>query len=69
MNKSKGTFVSTIVSLLADGMAIRMVNHKTAGARLILVPEKDVEEKAVFGRLNRSSAFVQFGGEIPAPIA
>jgi uncharacterized protein (UPF0210 family) len=70
----------TIAALLADEMAIGMVNHKTTGVRLIPVPGKDVGEKAVFGGLfgeayiievrniNCSSAFVQFGGRIPAPI-
>jgi uncharacterized protein (UPF0210 family) len=70
----------TIAALLADEMAIGMVNHKTTGVRLIPIPGKDVGEKAVFGGLfgeayiievrniNCSSAFVQFGGRIPAPI-
>ncbi len=61
-------------------MAIGVVNHKTTGVRLIPFPGKDVGEKAVFGGLfgeayimevrnmNRSSAFVGFGGRIPAPI-
>jgi uncharacterized protein len=61
-------------------MAIGVINHKTTAVRLIPVPGKDVGEKAVFGGLfgeayildvknmNRSSAFVQFGGRIPAPI-
>ncbi len=70
----------TIAALLADEMAIGMINHKTTGVRLIPVPGKDVGEKAVFGGLfgeayiievrnaNCSSAFVRFGGRIPAPI-
>ena len=70
----------TIAALIADEMAIGMVNHKTTGVRLIPVPGKDVGEKAVFGglfgeayimevrNLNQSSAFVRFGGRIPAPI-
>jgi len=71
---------ATIAALLADEMAIGVVNHKTTGVRLIPVPGKDVGEKAIFGGLfgeayiievrniNRSSAFVGFGGKIPAPI-
>jgi uncharacterized protein (UPF0210 family) len=71
---------STIAAILADEMAIGVVNHKTTGVRLIPVPGKDVGQKAVFGGLfgeayimevrnpNRSSAFVGFGGRIPAPI-
>ncbi len=70
----------TIAAILADEMAIGVVNHKTTAVRLIPVPGKDVGEKAVFGGLfgeaniievrniNRSSNFVSFGGRIPAPI-
>ena len=71
---------STIAAIIADEMAIGVVNHKTTGVRLIPVPGKDVGERAVFGGLfgeayimevrnmNRSSNFVGFGGRIPAPI-
>ena len=71
---------STIAAILADEMAIGVVNHKTTAVRLIPVPGKEVGQKAVFGGLfgeahimevrnmNRSSAFVTFGGRIPAPI-
>jgi len=70
----------TIAAILADEMAIGVVNHKTTGVRLIPVPGKKVGDKAVFGGLfgeaaiaevrgiNRSSTFVSFGGRIPAPI-
>jgi len=70
----------TIAAILADEMAIGVVNHKTTGVRLIPVPGKDVGEKAVFGGLfgeanimevrnnHCSSTFVGFGGRIPAPI-
>ncbi len=70
----------TISAILADEMAIGMVNHKTTAVRVIPVPGKDVGEKAVFGGLfgeayilevknvNRSSGFIRFGGRIPAPI-
>jgi hypothetical protein len=70
----------TIAAILADEMAIGVVNHKTTGVRLISVPGKKVGEKAVFGGLfgeatiaevrgvNRSSGFVSFGGRIPAPL-
>ena len=70
----------TIAALLADEMAIGVVNHKTTGVRLIPVPGKDVGDKAVFGGLfgeayiievrnaNRSSNFIRFGGRIPAPL-
>jgi len=70
----------TIAAILADEMAIGVVNHKTTAVRLIPVPGKDVGDKAVFGGLfgeanvievkniNRSSLFVRFGGRIPAPL-
>ena len=70
----------TIAAILADEMAIGVVNHKTTGVRLIPVPGKEVGEKAVFGglfgeayiievkNLNCSSTFIRFGGRIPAPI-
>jgi len=70
----------TIAALLADEMAIGVVNHKTSAVRLIPVPGKDVGEKAIFGGLfgeaciievrnaNRSSHFIRFGGRIPAPL-
>ena len=71
---------ATIAAIVADEMAIGIVNHKTTAVRLIPVPGKDVGEKARFGglfgeahvmevrNLNRSSGFVGFGGRIPAPI-
>jgi hypothetical protein len=70
----------TIAAILADEMAIGVVNHKTTAVRLIPVPGKDVGDKAVFGGLfgeanvievrniNRSSNFIRFGGRIPAPL-
>ncbi len=71
---------NTLAAILADEMAIGVVNHKTTAVRLIPVPGKDVGDKAVFGglfgeahimevrNLNRSAGFVGFGGRIPAPI-
>ena len=71
---------NTIAAIVADEMAIGVINHKTTAVRLIPVPGKDVGEKAVFGGLfgeahimevknvNCSSKFVRFGGRIPAPI-
>ncbi|MBI4496145.1 MAG: PFL family protein [Deltaproteobacteria bacterium] len=70
----------TIAAILADEMAIGVVNHKTTAVRLIPVPGKDVGDKAVFGGLfgeahilevknfQGSAKFVSFGGRIPAPI-
>jgi len=70
----------TIAAIIADEMAIGVFNHKTTAVRLIPVPGKDVGDKAVFGGLfgeayiaevrniECSSAFIGFGGRIPAPI-
>jgi uncharacterized protein (UPF0210 family) len=70
----------TIAAIIADEMAIGVFNHKTTAVRLIPVPGKDVGDKAVFGGLfgeahivevrniECSSAFMGFGGRIPAPI-
>ncbi len=70
---------STISGILADEMAIGMVNQKTTAVRLIPVIGKDVGETVEFGGLlghapvmpvNRfgCEAFVRRGGRIPAPI-
>ncbi|MGB9700213.1 MAG: PFL family protein [Thermodesulfobacteriota bacterium] len=70
----------TIAAILADEMAIGVMNHKTTAVRVIPVPGKDVGDKAIFGGLfgeayiidvphaNCSSPFVRYGGRIPAPI-
>ena len=73
------TEASTISGIIADEMAIGMVNQKTTAVRLIPVIGKDVGEIAEFGGLlgyapimpvNQFSceAFVERGGRIPAPI-
>ena len=73
------TKASTISGIIADEMAIGMVNQKTTAVRLIPVIEKDVGEIAQFGGLlgyapiipvNEfdCSAFVSRRGRIPAPI-
>ena len=73
------TTASTISGIIADEMAIGMVNQKTTAVRLIPVIGKDVGETAEFGGLlgyapimpvNQFScnAFVERGGRIPAPI-
>lgn len=70
----------TIAAIIADEMAIGVINNKTTAVRIIPVPNKDVGEKAVFGGLFGeayiipvknafcSDRFVEFGGKIPAPI-
>lgn len=70
---------TTIAGIIADEMAIGMVNQKTTACRLIPVIGKGVGEAAEFGGLlgtapimpvNKFScaAFVDRGGRIPAPI-
>ncbi len=73
------TPVSTISALIADEMAIGMVNNKTTAVRIIPVPNKTVGEYVEFGGLlgrapimpvhNKSAEkFISRGGRIPAPI-
>ncbi len=73
------TPATTIAGIIADEMAIGMVNQKTTAVRLIPVIGKDVGEFAQFGGLlgeakimpvNRFGCadFVNRGGRIPAPI-
>jgi uncharacterized protein (UPF0210 family) len=74
-----GTPASTISAIIADEMAIGMVNQKTTAVRVIPVPGKKAGEWAEFGGLlggapimpvnpADSSAFVGRGGRIPPPI-
>ncbi|MDR2392770.1 MAG: PFL family protein [Treponema sp.] len=73
------TSPATIAAIIADEMAIGMVNHKTTAVRLIPVPGKQVGQWAEFGGLlggapimgvnpAKSDAFIARGGTIPAPI-
>ena len=73
------TPVSTIAGMIADEMAIGMINKKTTAVRIIPAPNKKIGDKVVFGGLlgeapimkinSLSSAnFVERGGRIPAPI-
>lgn len=73
------TPATTISGIIADEMAIGMVNNKTTAVRLIPVPGKDVGDWAEFGGLlggapimavNKFSCadFINRGGRIPAPI-
>jgi uncharacterized protein (UPF0210 family) len=75
------TPVETIAALIADEMAIGVMNDKTTGVRLIPVPGGKVGQKVEFGGLfgsatimdvrntGASDRFVHFGGRIPAPFA
>ena len=73
------TPASTIAGIIADEMAIGMINSKTTAVRVIPVPGKGVGEKASFGGLlgeayiipvpgGDASGFIAHGGRIPAPI-
>jgi uncharacterized protein len=71
---------ATISAIIADEMAIGMINNKTTAVRLIPVPGKEAGEMVSFGGLfgesaiapvrnaGKSKRFVEFGGKIPAPI-
>jgi uncharacterized protein len=70
----------TLAAIIADEMAIGVVNGKTTGVRLIPVPGAKAGELVEFGGLfgsatimevrnpGASDAFIRFGGRIPAPI-
>ena len=73
------TPVETIAGIIADEMAIGMINKKTTAVRIIPVVGKNIGDEVVYGGLlgkapimavnNLSSAnFVRRGGRIPAPI-
>jgi uncharacterized protein len=70
----------TVAAIIADEMAIGVINKKTTAARLIPVPGKKAGEQAYFGGLlgqatiievpgnGSSNPFIRRGGRIPAPI-
>ena len=73
------TSAETIAAIIADEMAIGVMNHKTTAVRIIPVVGKGVGEMVEFGGLlgrapimpvNRfaSDVFIRRGGRIPAPI-
>ena len=73
------TTEDTIAGIIADEMAIGMINKKTTAVRIIPVPNKKVGDMAVYGGLLgeapimnvrelSSTNFVKRGGRIPAPI-
>jgi hypothetical protein len=74
------TSAETISAIIADEMAIGVVNNKTTAVRLIPVPGAKASEVVDFGGLfgsmpvmevrnaGSSDGFVHFGGRIPAPI-
>ncbi|MCL2758898.1 MAG: PFL family protein [Treponema sp.] len=73
------TSAATIAAIIADEMAIGMVNNKTTAVRVIPVPGKKCGDWAEFGGLlggspimavnsAKSDLFINRGGRIPAPI-
>lgn len=74
------TSAATLAAIIADEIAIGVINKKTTAARLIPVPGKKAGEHAYFGGLLGQSVimpvnnatgdnpFLQRGGLIPAPI-
>jgi uncharacterized protein (UPF0210 family) len=74
------TSAETIAAIIADEMAVGVMNNKTTGVRLIPVPGGKAGDFVEFGGLfgsatimpvrntGVSAAFVKLGGRIPAPI-
>lgn len=73
------TPASTLSAIIADEMAIGVINKKTTAVRIIPVPDKGVGDSVEFGGLLgrapimpvngfSSEVFVRRGGRIPAPI-
>ncbi len=73
------TSAETIAAIIADEMAIGVMNNKTTAVRIIPVPGKDVGDSVEFGGLLGTAPimpvnkfgcadFIRRGGRIPAPI-
>lgn len=73
------TSAETISAIIADEVAIGVINNKTTAVRIIPVPGKDVGDMVEFGGLLgaapvmqlskfNSDEFIKRGGRIPAPI-
>ena len=70
----------TLSAIIADEMAIGLINKKTTAVRIIPVPGKKAGDRVEFGGLfgggpvmpirnpGASARFINFGGRIPAPI-
>lgn len=71
---------ATLSAIIADEMAIGVINHKTTAVRIIPVPGKKAGETVRFGGLLGEAAimnapdypeaetFINLGGRIPAPV-
>jgi uncharacterized protein (UPF0210 family) len=73
------TSAETIAAIIADELAIGVMNNKTTAVRIIPVPGRDVGDMVEFGGLLGSApimavsafsaaGFIRRGGRIPAPI-
>jgi uncharacterized protein (UPF0210 family) len=73
------TSAETIAAIIADELAIGVMNNKTTAVRIIPVPGRDVGDMVEYGGLLgsapimpvsafSSAAFIRRGGRIPAPI-
>ena len=73
------TSAETIAAIIADEMAVGVMNNKTTAVRIIPVPGRDVGEMVEFGGLLgsapimpvsrfSSAQFIRRGGRIPAPV-
>jgi uncharacterized protein (UPF0210 family) len=73
------TSAETIAAIIADEMAVGVMNNKTTAVRIIPVPGRDVGEMVEFGGLLgtapimpvsrfSSDQFIHRGGRIPAPV-
>ncbi|MCE5242983.1 MAG: DUF711 family protein, partial [Desulfobacteraceae bacterium] len=74
------TSAETLAAIIADEMAIGVINRKTTATRLIPVPGKKAGDRAFFGGLlgeaiiipvssaDGSRDFIGLGGRIPAPV-
>jgi uncharacterized protein (UPF0210 family) len=74
------TTAATIAAIIADEMAIGVINHKTTACRLIPVPGKMAGDRVNFGGLlghatimqvsdyPEAASFIALGGRVPAPV-
>ena len=73
------TSAATLSGIIADEMAIGMINSKTTAVRIIPVPNKGIGDSVSFGGLlgeaqimavpgGNAEKFINLGGRIPAPI-
>ena len=73
------TSAETIAAIIADEMAVGVMNNKTTAVRIIPVPGRKVGDMVEFGGLLGSAPimavsrfssdqFIRRGGRIPAPV-